>query len=149
RIDITDRNGILVASHPDIHGIGHPISDELKPFLSGPEMGVIESVGFDGIHHLYGYIPVNAGPSNALGVFVGRNTTQAVADIDRSIWLNMAGVAAALLLSGMFASLYVRGVLALPFENLLRALGRLRGSGRPASAGPVSRVAGLHPHLAS
>jgi hypothetical protein len=41
-IQITDRNGILVASHPDPRSVGHPISDDLKPFLSAVGPGATE-----------------------------------------------------------------------------------------------------------
>jgi EAL domain-containing protein (putative c-di-GMP-specific phosphodiesterase class I) len=34
-VDIVDRNGILIARYPNSRGIGHPISDNLKPFLVG------------------------------------------------------------------------------------------------------------------
>ncbi|HEV3397632.1 MAG TPA: cache domain-containing protein, partial [Xanthobacteraceae bacterium] len=101
-IDITDRNGILIARHPDPQAVGQPIADNLRPFLSAAGVGAAEVTGAEGAVRLYGYVPVKAGPSDGLAVFVGRDQLQLVADINRSIWLNGAVVLFGLLLSAIF-----------------------------------------------
>ena len=98
-IDITDRNGILIARHPDPRGVGQPISDSLKPFLSAKTQRAAEVTGADGVVRLYGYVPISVGASDGLAVFVGRDRAQLFADINRSIWLNAAVVLIGLLLS--------------------------------------------------
>ncbi len=82
-IDITDRNGILVARHPDPSLAGRPLASNLKPFLSAAEMGIAEVADSGGIVRLYGYVPVETGQSNGLAVFVGRDRAKAFADINQ------------------------------------------------------------------
>ena len=48
-IDITDRNGILIARHPDPRGVGQPIADSLKRFLSATTVGATEVTGAGGV----------------------------------------------------------------------------------------------------
>jgi diguanylate cyclase (GGDEF)-like protein len=139
-IDITDRNGILIARHPDPRAVGQPIADKLRPFLSAADVGAAEVTGAEGVVRLYGYFPVKAGPSDGLAVFVGRDQLQLVADINRSIWLNGAVVLFGLLLSAIFALIYVRRFLAPPFQNLLIVAGRWRSGDWSARAGGASGI---------
>jgi hypothetical protein len=125
-ISITDQNGILIALHPDPHGVGQPIPDSLKPFLSAPDIGAVEATGVEGVVRLCGYVPVAEGPSDRLAVFVGRDRESIFADINRSIWMNAAVVLTGLPLSAGFAVFYIRRFLARPFQNLLAVAGRWR-----------------------
>jgi diguanylate cyclase (GGDEF)-like protein len=125
-IYITDRNGVLIARHPDSRGVGQAIPDNLKPLLSAISGGTAEVTGPGGAVSLYGYVPVRAGPSDGLAVFVGRDQRQIMSDINRSIWLDFAVVLIGLLLSGVFALIYVRRFLARPFQSLLTVAARWR-----------------------
>ncbi|MHB8268807.1 bifunctional diguanylate cyclase/phosphodiesterase [Bradyrhizobium sp.] len=136
-IYITDRNGIQIARQPDSRGVGQPIPDNLKPFLSAKESGTVEVTDPSGAVNLFGYIPVGAGPSDGIAVFVGRDKRQIISDINQSIWLNVAAVLAGLLLSVILTLFYVRRFLARPFQNLLTVAGRWQKgdwSARAASA---------------
>ena len=136
-IYITDRNGIQIARQPDSRGVGQPIPANLKPFLSAKESGTVEVTDPSGAVNLFGYIPVGAGPSDGIAVFVGRDKRQIISDINQSIWLNVAAVLAGLLLSVILTLLYVRRFLARPFQNLLTVAGRWQKgdwSARAASA---------------
>jgi len=139
-IDITDRNGIVIARHPDPWGVGHPIFDNLKPFLSAPDTGTAEVPQLGDVVRLYGYVPIRGGPTNGLAVFVGRDQAQIVADISRSIWLNVAVVLIGILLSGIFALFYVRRFLAQPFQSLLTVAGRWRSGDWSVRAGGASGI---------
>ena len=139
-IDITDRNGILIAHHPDPRRVGQPVADKLRPYLSVAGMGTAVVADVRGVSYLYGYVPINVGPSNDLGVFVGRDRGQALADVYRSIWLNAAVILIGLLLSAVFAVFYVRRFLSRPFQGLLTAAGRWRNGDWSARAGAVSGI---------
>jgi diguanylate cyclase (GGDEF)-like protein/PAS domain S-box-containing protein len=139
-IDITDRNGTVIARHPDPRGVGQPISDSLRPFLSAADTGAAEVKGVEGVVRLYGYVPVNAGPSDGLAVFVGRDRMQIFADINHSIWLNAAVVLMALLLSGILAVIYIRRLLARPFHSLLTVAGRWRDGDWSVRTGAASGI---------
>jgi diguanylate cyclase (GGDEF)-like protein len=139
-IDITDRNGIIIARHPDPRGVGQPIADNLKPFLSAADPGAAEVSRVGDVVRLYGYVPVRAGPSDGLAVFVGRDQVPIVADINRSIWLNVGVVLIGLLLSGIFALIYVRRFLARPFQSLLTVVGRWRDGDWSVRTGGASGI---------
>jgi diguanylate cyclase (GGDEF)-like protein len=139
-IYITDRNGVQIARHPDSRGVGQPIPDNLKPLLSAVNGGTAEVTGADGITSLYGYVPVRAGPSDGLAVFVGRDQRQIISDINRSIWLDFAIVLVGLLLSGIFALIYVRRFLARPFQSLLTVAARWRNGDWSVRAGSASGI---------
>ena len=88
-IIITDRNGVVIARHPDPQGVGHPIAEALKRYLPTAATGTAEVTEAGAVVRLYGYVPLNVGLSNGLAVFVGRERIQAFADINRSIWSNV------------------------------------------------------------
>jgi diguanylate cyclase (GGDEF)-like protein len=123
-IYITDRNGIQIARQPDSRRVGQPISANLRPFLSADESGTVEVTDASGAVNLFGYIPVGAGPSDGIAVFVGRGERQIISDINQSIWLNVAAALAGLLLSVILVLFYLRRFLARPFQNLLTVAGR-------------------------
>jgi diguanylate cyclase (GGDEF)-like protein/PAS domain S-box-containing protein len=139
-IEVTDQNGIVIARYPDPQRVGEAIADSLKPFLSAADGGAAEVVGPDGVTRLYGYEPVDAGPSSDVAVFVGRDQAQVFADIDRSIWLNAAAVLTGLTLAGGFAFVYLRRVMARPFQALLTAAGRWSDGDWSARAGAASGI---------
>src|SRR5690242_19022385 len=56
-IQITDRNGIVIARHPDPQGVGRPIERDLRPFLYAASLGSTEVTEAGGGVRLYGYIP--------------------------------------------------------------------------------------------
>src|SRR6185436_12988499 len=93
-----------------------------------------------GVVYLYGYVPLDVGPSNGLAVFVGRGRVQVFADINRSIWLNVAVILSGLLLSAIFAAIYVRQFLARPFQSLLTVAGRWRNGDWSPRAGTTSGI---------
>src|ERR1700722_6093756 len=126
-INVADRNGILIARHPDSRGVGRPVPDAWKPFLASAEMGAVELPGMDGVPRLFGYIPVAIGPSDSIAVFVGRNYENVFAGIDRSIWLNMAATLSVLLLSLFVALIFLHRFLNRPFGRLLTAATLWRG----------------------
>src|SRR5690242_2763757 len=139
-IQITDRNGIVIARHPDPQGVGRPIERDLRPFLYAASLGSTEVTEAGGGVRLYGYIPVSIGPSDGLAVFVGRDRLKIFDDINRSIWLNVGAVLTALLLSAIVAVVYIRRFLARPFRNLLTAAGRWRDGDWSARAGAASGI---------
>ena len=139
-IYITDRNGIQIARHPDSRRVGQPIPNKLKTFLSAADTGAAEVTDEAGDVRLFGYVPVSAGPSHGLAVFVGRDRRQIVSDIDRSIWLSVAVVLIGLLLSGILALIFVRWVLARPFRRLLTVVGRWRNGDWSVRAGSASGI---------
>jgi diguanylate cyclase (GGDEF)-like protein/PAS domain S-box-containing protein len=139
-IEITDRNGIVIARHPDPRGVGQPIAGSLKSFLHAEAAGTAGVEGADGVVRLYGYVPVNVGPSDGLAVFVGRDQVRIFADIHRSIWLNVAVVLIGLLLSAVFALIYVRRVLGRPFRRLLSVVGRWRDGDWSVRTGAASGI---------
>jgi diguanylate cyclase (GGDEF)-like protein len=139
-IYITDRNGTQIARHPDSRGVGQPIPDNLKTFLSASDAGVVEVAGAGGDVSMYGFVPVRAGPSDGLAVFVGRDRHQIIFDINRSIWLNVAVLLIGLLVSGVFALIYVRRFLARPFQRLLTVAGRWRNGDWSVRAGGDSGI---------
>jgi diguanylate cyclase (GGDEF)-like protein len=136
-IYITDRNGIQIARQPDSRGVGQPIPANLEPFLLAKESGTVEVTDPGGAVNLFGYIPVGAGPTDGIAVFVGRDKRQIISDINQSIWLNVAAALAGLLLSVILTLFYVRRFLVRPFQNLLTVAGRWQKgdwSARAASA---------------
>jgi diguanylate cyclase (GGDEF)-like protein/PAS domain S-box-containing protein len=139
-VEIVDRNGIVIARHPNPSGVGQPIADSLRPFLSAAAMGTTEVKNASEAVQLYGYVPVSVGASEGLGVFVSRDQKLAFADINRSIWLNVIAVLAGLFLSAFFAVLYVRRFLTQPFKSLLSAFEHWRGGDRSARAGAQSGI---------
>jgi diguanylate cyclase (GGDEF)-like protein/PAS domain S-box-containing protein len=143
-IQITDRNGILIANHPNPREVGRPISGDLKPFLFAAGAGAVDLKDAGGIARLYGYTPViDVDPSdlsNGVAVFVGRDRASIFADINRSILLNAAAVLMALLVSGVIAVMYVRRFLAPPFRNLLSVAERWRAGDWSARAGAASGI---------
>lgn len=139
-IIITDRNGIVIARHPDPQGVGQRIAENLRPFVSAAAMGTTEVTDAKGNVQLYGYVPVGIGLSNGLGVFVGRDPRPVVADINRAIWLSAAAVLASLLLSAIFAAVYVRRFLAQPFRSLLTTAGHWRDGNWSARTGIASGI---------
>ena len=134
-IVITDRTGIVVAEFPNSHDVGAAVTDSLKPFLSATQIGEAEVKGTAGTVLLYGYIPVALGPSDGLGVFVGRDKVSILSAINRSAWINGIVVLVALFLSGLCALIYVRRFLSRPFQNLLTAAGRWRAGDWSARSG--------------
>jgi diguanylate cyclase (GGDEF)-like protein/PAS domain S-box-containing protein len=126
-INLADRNGIMLARHPDSRGVGRPVPDSWQPFLARAEMGAAELPGMDGVPRLFGYIPAAIGPSNSIAVFVGRNYENVFAGIDRSIWLNMAATLSVLLLSLLAALIFLHRFLDRPFKRLLTAATLWRG----------------------
>ena len=137
---ITDRNGIQIARHPDSRGAGQPIADTLKHYLSAAHTGTAEVTEAGGNVSLYGYVPVRTASSDGIAVFVGRDQLQIVSEINRSIWLSVAVVLVGLLLSGVFALIYVRRFLALPFNNLLTVAMRWRNGDWSIRAGGASGI---------
>ena len=137
-IDVTDRNGILLARHPDPSQAGRPMASNLEPFLSATEMGIAEVADEHGVVLLYGYVPVEVGQALGIAVFVGRDRVHAFADINRSIWVNAAVVFAGLLLAALFAFIYARRFLTRPFQDLLIVAGRWRNGDWSARAGANS-----------
>jgi diguanylate cyclase (GGDEF)-like protein len=139
-IYITDRDGIQIARHPDSRGVGQPIPDNLKPFLSAEKVGSAEVTEAGGAVSLYGYVPVSTAPSDGIAVFVGRDQHQTVSDINRSIWMSVTVVLIGLLLSGILALIYVRWFLARPFQSLLTVAGRWRNGDWSVRAGSASGI---------
>ena len=139
-IYITDRNGIQIARNPNSRGVGQPLPDNLNPLLSATSGGAAEVMEDGGTANLYGYVPLKAGLSGGLAVFVGRDQQQIVSDINRSIWLNVAVALAGLLLSGIFALIYVRRFLAKPFQSLLTVAARWRNGDWSVRAGGASGI---------
>jgi diguanylate cyclase (GGDEF)-like protein/PAS domain S-box-containing protein len=139
-IDVADQHGIVIARHPDPQRIGQPIQNNLKPFVSATKAGAAEVTGADGVTRLYGYVPLDAGPSGDVAVFVGRDRETVFADINRSIWLNAEAVLIGLLLAAVCAAIYLRRVLARPLQSLLTAAGRWRDGDWSARAGAASGI---------
>lgn len=138
-IAITDRNGIIVACYPQSGTVGQPISDNLKPFLFKPAVATTEAMAADGVATLYGYSPLHQ-EGNDLAAFVGRPQGPILADINRSIWLNLAAVLTGLALSAGLAVIYVRRFLERPFQALLAVVGRWRVGDWSARTGTASGV---------
>jgi diguanylate cyclase (GGDEF)-like protein/PAS domain S-box-containing protein len=139
-IIITDRNGVLIASYPNPRGVGQAVTESLKPFLSAAHIGTTELKEAGG-NRLYGYIPIDPGASDGLGVFIGRDQTRVATDINRLIWHNVAVALGGLSLSAFLVVIYVHRFLARPFKNLLTAAGRWREGDWSAPAPAASGVA--------
>jgi PAS domain S-box-containing protein len=123
-VDIADRNGVLVARHPDAKWVGRELPEALRPVLASGAVGTTEEVGLDGVERLFGYIPADVGPSRGLSVVVGLDRVRAIAEIDRSVWRNVAITIALILASGLAAWIYVRRFIDQPFRRLLHAVAR-------------------------
>jgi diguanylate cyclase (GGDEF)-like protein/PAS domain S-box-containing protein len=139
-IDVTDQHGIVIARHPDPQRVGQPILDNLKPFVSAAKAGAAEVTGADGVTRLYGYVPLDAGPSGDVAVFVGRDQETVFAYINRSIRLNGAVVLIGLVLSAAVAAFYIRRVLVRPLQSLLSVAGRWRDGDWTARTGAASGI---------
>ncbi len=139
-IEVTDQNGILIARHPDPQGVGQPIQDSLKPLVSAADPGTAELIGADGVARLYGYVPADAGPSGDVAVFVGRDRAPVFADLNRSIWLNAAVVLLGMTVAAVVAVVYIRRILARPFQSLLTVAERWRGGDWSARTGAASGI---------
>ena len=139
-IEITDRHGMVIARHPGPSGVGRPIAGLLMPLLSKPDIGTAELTDADGVSRLYGYVPVAGGPSDAIGVFVGRDRAAIFADINHSLWQSGAVALVALLGSAVFAASYLKRVLAGPLQSLLSVANRWREGDWSARTGVPSGV---------
>jgi hypothetical protein len=120
-IDVTDRNGILIARHPTEVGVGTPIPAALKPFLSERDVGSSEVRDPAGVDRIYGYVPVSAGNTDGIGVFVGRDKAVVLGAIHRTMRANAVIIVVCLLLAFAFALFYVRRFVNKPFKRLLVA----------------------------
>ena len=134
-ISMADRNGILIARHPESARVGQHIPDELTRWLHAPSQGIVEATGIDGTPRLFGYVPIDVAPAKGIAVFVGRNHANVLAEINRSIWLNTATIVGVLLFSVVATLIYVRRYVARPFQNLLTAAARWRDGDWSARAG--------------
>jgi diguanylate cyclase (GGDEF)-like protein/PAS domain S-box-containing protein len=134
-ISMADRNGILIARHPESARVGQHIPDELTRWLHAANQGIVEATGIDGTLRLFGYVPIDAPPAKGIAVFVGRNHANVLAEINRSIWLNAATIVGVLLFSIVATLIYVRRYVARPFQNLLTVAARWRDGDWSARAG--------------
>ena len=123
-IDIADRNGVLIARHPEAKLVGRKLPDALLPILDSHAVGAIQVMGLDGIERLFGYIPADVGPSRGLTVLVGLDRNRAIAEIDRSVLRNLAVTLGLLLASGFAAWVYARRFIGQPFRRLLHVAAR-------------------------
>ncbi len=118
-VAIGDRNGILVARNPGATFVGHQMTDRVRSLLRARAGGTIEARGLDGIVRQIGYVPPGISPARGLMVVAGIERAQMLAQIDRAIWTNAAGILTVLLLAGLAAWLYVRCFVDRPFRGLL------------------------------
>ena len=105
--------------------------------LHAAAAGTFTAPGIDGVERLFGYIPIDVEPTKGVAIFVGRNFANVLAEINRSIWLNVLTLIAVLLLSVLATLIYVRRYVAQPFGNLLAVAARWRGGDWSARAGSV------------
>ena len=136
-ISAADRNGILIGGYPELTRVGEEMSARLTPLLHSAAPGIVAAPGIDGTDRLFGYIPLDVEPSKGIAIFVGRNFANVLAGINRSIWLNVLTLIAALLISVLATLVYVRRYVARPFGNLLAVAARWRGGDWSARAGNV------------
>lgn len=137
-LDIADRNGVVVASYPDLGGVGRLLPDSLKRFLRARDPGAAEAAGADGVTRLYGYVPSG---NNSLAVFVGLNPRSAFSEkIDRTIWINFSVILVVLAASGAIAWTYVHRSLARPFQRLLAAAAAWRAGNWTVRTGDATGI---------
>jgi PAS domain S-box-containing protein len=139
-ISISDRNGTIIARNPGQKWVGHKIVESLWPLLSAQSIGTVDDRSLEGTLHLYGYVPPDVAPSLGLMVIVGLDRTEAFAEIDRSIWLNIAVTLTVLVLAALAAWIYVRRFVDRPFQRLLSAAAHWRAGDWTARAGAHSGI---------
>ena len=139
-VNITDRNGVLVARYPDAQWVGRSVPEGQRRLIAQSKPGTAEAVGFDGLSRLYGYIPADIGAARGLAVFVGIGSKAAFAEIDRAIWVTLAIVGAGLLTAGGVAWFYAGHLLNRPFQRLLAAAVHWRSGDFAARAGSATGI---------
>jgi len=120
-VSIADRNGVIVARNPGETWVGHRMTEGLLPLLRGQSVGTIEERGLDGTLRLFGYVPPDIPPARGLMVVAGIAQSEALAEIDRTIWTNAGGILGVLFCTALAAWLYVRRFIDRPFQRLLSA----------------------------
>ena len=139
-VNITDRNGVLVARYPDARWVGQTVPEGQRQLIARSEPGTAEAVGFDDLLRLYGYVPADIGAARGLAVFVGVSAKVAYARADRAIWVTLAIVGAGLLLAGIVTLFYAHRLLDLPFQRLLAAAAHWRSGDFSARAGSATGI---------
>jgi PAS domain S-box-containing protein len=142
-IDITDRNGTVLASYPRLEAIGHKLPEGLQSTIEAAEPGVRLATGIDGIGRVYGYVPVSVGGARSLLVAVGLDREAALIEIDRSVWrfVAFAGVffSALAIAAWAYVHRFIRG----PIDALVRAAARWQAGDWAARAKSERGIAEL------
>ena len=151
---IKDRNGTVLARHPDgARFVGHPMVAENRFSLEGSEVKVVELKGLDGRQRITAYSPVGAEPKGLrIGVGLDRDVTFAAATQAnlKGLILIIAGAVLALLTTALAGTHLIRR----PLDRLLLVADRWRSgdlaarTGLPADSSEFGRLAAAFDSMA-
>jgi two-component sensor histidine kinase len=122
---VTDRNGAIIASAPDQSLVGQRVPESLAPLIQSTVLGTQQAVGPDGVHRLFGYVPVPLRPDGQF-VAVGTDLAASFEQIDSATWRAAAFIAVGIVLGLVFAFLGSRRFLQRPIDRLIEAARRWR-----------------------
>ncbi len=119
-ITFVDRNGFILARHPDGEGwIGKPLPPERAEVLTGRGEGVRVASGFDGRERVLAAVrPLGAAADTWL--IVGRDRETAFADVDEATWRGATLILLGAVLAVAAALLAGRAFIRRPVSRLLR-----------------------------
>jgi len=151
---IKDRNGTVLARHPDgARFVGHPMVAENRFSLEGSEVRVVELKGLDGRQRITAYSPVGAEPKGLrIGVGLDREVTFAAATQAnlKGLILIVAGAVLALATTALAGTQLIRR----PLDRLLLVADRWRNgdlaarTGLPADSSEFGRLAAAFDSMA-
>ena len=116
---VVDGNGTLLARTPDPLGlVGKRIPEEalVRSVLARPE-GAVEVAGLDGVRRLYGFTRLQGGGN--VSVAVGISRAAAFADVDRTFWFGVIGLALVGILALIAAWFFGREFVVRPVTSAL------------------------------
>ena len=129
-LDITDRNGVIIAHLPRGDGgtaeIGTLLPQERRALVHAPGLGSVESHDAAGHSRIFGFDPVEAPPGEGLYIEVGLDKAGAFAEIDRDTLLHGLAILAAVVSAGILAWFGLHYVVRRPVKTLLQAAQRWR-----------------------
>ncbi|MEX2555770.1 MAG: sensor histidine kinase [Actinomycetota bacterium] len=117
---VVDGKGTVLARVPDPLGlVGKTLPEEalVKAVLARPQ-GTVEVASFDGVRRLYGFTRLQGGGD--VSVAVGISSAAAFADVDRTFWFGVTGLALVGILAMIAAWFFGRAFVVRPVTSALR-----------------------------
>jgi PAS domain S-box-containing protein len=142
-IDVADREGTLLARRPGAEWVGQKLPESLRMAVDAPEAGTRLGTGLDGVHRVYGYVPVSFGEMPSVLIFVGLDSEAALAEIDRSTWRSILLVSVLLYGAALIAWVYIRRFIGRPIKDLVGAAARWQAGDWTARAESERGIAEL------